>query len=71
VFFYYNSRLANVAAFSNERMSSVEEVTATSIQQRASSQQVAILAERLSSLAAELKKSVAAFTLDRKLVRHV
>ena len=56
--------LANVAAFSNECMSSVEEVTATSIQQSASSQQVATLGEELSSIAAELKKSVAAFTLE-------
>lgn len=56
--------LADVAAFGDECMSSVQEVTATSIQQSASSQQVATLAEELSNIAAQLKKAVAAFTLE-------
>jgi methyl-accepting chemotaxis protein len=58
-----NKMIANFAASNEESMSSVKDVTAVSIQQSASSQQVATLSDELSSIAFQLKQSVAAFVI--------
>lgn len=58
-----NNMIADFAVSNGKSMSSVKEVTAASIQQSASSQEVATLSEELSSIASQLQQSVATFVI--------
>ncbi|HBE79230.1 MAG TPA: hypothetical protein DDW65_15875, partial [Firmicutes bacterium] len=70
----HNSRvmekITDIAAISDESLSSTEEVSATTEEQSASAQQVAALAENLNHIANNLQQAVAVFELEQKNNRN-